>query len=117
MRVNRLSVLLLVVLSAVAASAAVAEEQPSTAGCRVGGEVALDQIMQNDLMTLAAPVGKGVKPKGSLTFSPDKSTVACDWYWIDCGMDGIDDWCCASFNSCGNYCADLCGGPCEYVPN
>jgi hypothetical protein len=117
MRVNRLSVLLLVVVSIFAASAALAEAQPPTVGCRVGGEVTLDQIMESDLMTLAAPAGKADKPSGSLLFSADKSTVACDWYWIDCGWDGIDDWCCGSFNSCDAYCSELCGGGCEYVPN
>lgn len=68
-------------------------------------------------LDFATLVSKSGKASGTLLFSSEKSTVACDWYWIDCGFDGIDDWCCASFNSCADYCSDLCGGECEYVPN
>lgn len=116
MRAKKLSVLLLVVVSAFAASAALADPQPPVVGCRVGGEVALDKIMDSDPMTLAAPASKGGKASGALLFSPGKSTAMCEWYWIDCGMNGIDDWCCGSFGSCSGYCSELCGGPCDYYP-
>ena len=60
-------------------------------------------------------LGSGT-PSGQDTLGGSNSTT-CDWYWIDCGMDGIDDWCCADFDGCAGYCERLCGGPCDYYPN
>ena len=60
-------------------------------------------------------LGSG-SPPGQDSLGGSNATT-CDWYWIDCGMDGIDDWCCGTFNSCGSYCEELCGGPCDYYPN
>jgi hypothetical protein len=79
-----------------------------------------DLFAAPEQVATASGNGRGPKPKGnSLTAtgeSGSNTAVACEWFWIECN-NGTTDECCGSQSSCGAYCAEVCGGPCEYVPN
>ncbi|HEX4953979.1 MAG TPA: hypothetical protein VF017_11370 [Thermoanaerobaculia bacterium] len=119
-----ISALSLIVLSVLAVGSAIAEPQPLALGC-ANGPATPELAALKDFETLlaleqtvkATPVSQKPDPgKSGLTPDPKRDRTECEWYWIDCGMDGIDDWCCGSFSSCGSYCEELCGGPCDYYP-
>ncbi len=119
-----ISALSLIALSVLALAPASGELQPLSVGCR-NGPATPEQVALKDFEKLllieqnfkATPVSQKPDPgKSGLILAPEKSRAECEWYWIDCGMDGIDDWCCGSFDSCAGYCAELCGGPCDYYP-
>jgi hypothetical protein len=54
-----------------------------------------------------------LKPRSHVSRG-QSAALACQDFWIECN-DGYTDSCCGSINSCGGYCAEVCGGPCDYA--
>ncbi len=69
----------------------------------------------NQPLFLATPSGRQ-PAQGGMGRSEKWQETECEWFWIECN-DGYSDECCGSLSSCWDYCEEVCGGPCEYIPN
>jgi len=126
MKWNRVSLVLFVLVSFLAVLA-VYGQPPSDFEAQPGSELSAADVApssavappsQAEEFLRFAAADKGAKGKGG-GLSPSNSPNAiasCEWFWIEC-YDGYSDECCGSLFSCWDYCEEVCGGPCEYIPN
>lgn len=114
MKISRLVMLMLMVT----VPATAAESKTKITSCLdTGSGMSMSAVPADTSIPPFLTGGGGLSPSASGEDTQGNGEVlTCEWFWIQC-YDGYTDECCGSLNSCWDYCEEVCGGPCEYIPN
>jgi len=106
----------LLVAGVIFASPASPSPTPDTTAVQATGTPAVTLPFTSDQLFTSAGANHGKSGQSNILSGGGFTDLAvgCEWFTITC-TNGKTDTCCGSVSSCGSYCAEVCGGPCEYT--